>query len=292
MLVRRTKSTASDGSVVGRLPIEVARPTGSGTSRSSTMRSCLPPLSSWLWNSHALHPYANLRAWPTRTRSPRPAAEVAFAVVWVTLPFTAGPALADTLDPRSSSFRTVASLGLWVVWAVTLVMALVPRTVTLTAIRIVAPAAVVAVLWGRRRHALGGTGRPDRHRRHHAGRLGRVPADHRRRVRQRLVLRRRAPPPTAGPVRPAPRPDRAGLGGGGGGRGGPDRCCWPRTSGSSAPSPCSSAGRSPGGPHAPCTRWPTVAGVHPGPAWCCTTSSWCSRPCSSSVDRSHRSRWP
>ncbi|MGZ4692745.1 MAG: hypothetical protein ACXWCM_09795 [Acidimicrobiales bacterium] len=71
-----------------------------------------------------------------------------FAVVWVTLPFTAGPALADTLDPRSPSFRTVASLGLWVIWAVTLVTALVPRTVTLTAIRIVAPAAVVAVLWG------------------------------------------------------------------------------------------------------------------------------------------------
>jgi len=72
----------------------------------------------------------------------------AFAVVWVTLPFTAGPALADTLDPRSPMFRTVVSVALWVVWGATLLAALVPRTVTLTAIRIVAPASVAAVIWG------------------------------------------------------------------------------------------------------------------------------------------------
>ena len=40
----------------------------------------------------------------------------AFAVVWVTLPFIAGPALADTLDPRSPMFRTVVSVALWLVW--------------------------------------------------------------------------------------------------------------------------------------------------------------------------------
>src|SRR5690349_7519210 len=72
----------------------------------------------------------------------------AFAVVWVTLPFTAGPALADTLDPRISSFRTFVSVALWLGWGATLVVALVPRTVTLTAIRIVAPASVAAVIWG------------------------------------------------------------------------------------------------------------------------------------------------
>ncbi len=71
----------------------------------------------------------------------------AFAVVWVTLPFTAGPALADSLDPRSPSFRTVVSVALWVVWAAALLVALVPRTVTLTAVRIVAPASVAAVIW-------------------------------------------------------------------------------------------------------------------------------------------------
>ena len=72
----------------------------------------------------------------------------AFAVVWVTLPFIAGPTLADTLDPRSPMFRTVVSVALWVVWGATLLAALVPRTVTLTAIRIVAPASVAAVIWG------------------------------------------------------------------------------------------------------------------------------------------------
>ncbi len=38
-------------------------------------------------------------------------------------------------------------LGLWVIWAVVLVAALIPRTTTLTVIRIVAPAAVVAAGW-------------------------------------------------------------------------------------------------------------------------------------------------
>ena len=71
----------------------------------------------------------------------------AFPVVWVLLPFVAGPALAAALDRRSAAFRTAASVGLWLIWGATLVAALVPRTVTLTAIRIVAPAAVVAAGW-------------------------------------------------------------------------------------------------------------------------------------------------
>src|SRR3954447_16315123 len=71
----------------------------------------------------------------------------AFAVAWGSLALTAGPALADALDPRRHLLRSTASIGLWAIWAVTLGAALVPRTVTLTAIRIVAPAAVVASLW-------------------------------------------------------------------------------------------------------------------------------------------------
>lgn len=71
----------------------------------------------------------------------------AFAAVWLVLPLLAGPALSTSLDPRSPAFRTGASLGLWLVWAATLGAALVPRTVTLTAIRIVAPAAVAATVW-------------------------------------------------------------------------------------------------------------------------------------------------
>ena len=68
-------------------------------------------------------------------------------MVWVTLPFTVGPALADALSPTAPLFRTACSVGLWLVWAATLGATLIPRTVTLTAVRIVAPAAIVAAAW-------------------------------------------------------------------------------------------------------------------------------------------------
>jgi hypothetical protein len=70
-----------------------------------------------------------------------------FAVVWVTLPFTAGPLFAEALDPRSRPVQLVASVGLWALWAATLAAALVPRTVSLTMVRIVSPAAVLGALW-------------------------------------------------------------------------------------------------------------------------------------------------
>lgn len=70
-----------------------------------------------------------------------------FALLWATLPFTAGPALADSLDSRSTLFRSATSVGLWTVWAITLGVALVPRTVSLTILRIVAPAATATIIW-------------------------------------------------------------------------------------------------------------------------------------------------
>lgn len=75
-----------------------------------------------------------LGAWPLRA-------------VWLLLPLAAGPALADALHPTAGSFRTVASVGLWGLWAATLVALLVPRSVTLTAVRVMAPSAMVAVVW-------------------------------------------------------------------------------------------------------------------------------------------------
>jgi hypothetical protein len=71
----------------------------------------------------------------------------AFPIVWLTLPFTMGPALADALRTTEPSFRTACSLGAWIIWAAVLGAALVPRTVTLTAVRIVAPATVPAAIW-------------------------------------------------------------------------------------------------------------------------------------------------
>jgi hypothetical protein len=68
-------------------------------------------------------------------------------VAWISLPLTAGPLFADALDPREPTFRTGASLALWGLWALTLLAALVPHVLTLTAVRLVAPAAGAAAVW-------------------------------------------------------------------------------------------------------------------------------------------------
>lgn len=68
-------------------------------------------------------------------------------VLWLSLPIAAGPAFADALDPRSRSVQVVVSVGLWAAWAAILGAALVPRSVTLTAVRIGVPASFVAAAW-------------------------------------------------------------------------------------------------------------------------------------------------
>ena len=65
-------------------------------------------------------------------------------LTWLLLPLVSGPALGDALDGASRPVQVVASAGLWVGWAAVLVATLVPTTVSLTALRVVAPAAVVA----------------------------------------------------------------------------------------------------------------------------------------------------
>jgi hypothetical protein len=66
----------------------------------------------------------------------------AVRAAWATLPFTVGAALAAALDERSSAVRTTASAGLWVAWVVVLVATLVPHPISLTALRVSAPAVV------------------------------------------------------------------------------------------------------------------------------------------------------
>lgn len=73
---------------------------------------------------------------------------------WALLVPMAGPAFAAALSPTSSLLRTTASAGLWAVWAATLLATLLLSPVTLTAVRIVAPAAPVAAGWA------AATGRP------------------------------------------------------------------------------------------------------------------------------------
>lgn len=66
--------------------------------------------------------------------------------LWAGLPFTTGPALADALDSASRPVQLVASTLLWLGWAVGMVAAFAPHPLALTALRVVAPAAVVAAL--------------------------------------------------------------------------------------------------------------------------------------------------
>lgn len=64
-------------------------------------------------------------------------------VLWAALPFAVGPTLADALDGASSPVRTLASAGLWSGWAVGMLAAAVAHPVSLTVLRVLAPAVVV-----------------------------------------------------------------------------------------------------------------------------------------------------
>ncbi len=92
------------------------------------------------WNSEQGTRSANLNGvpdlglWPLR-------------VAWLAAPLTAGPALAEALDPRTEPLRTGTSVALWLVWGAVLVATLVPRDVTLTVVRLVVPASVLAAGW-------------------------------------------------------------------------------------------------------------------------------------------------
>lgn len=68
----------------------------------------------------------------------------AIRVVWLVLPFAAGPAIGGALDGASRPVQLVASIGLWLGWVVVLGATLVPRASSLTIVRAGAPAAAVA----------------------------------------------------------------------------------------------------------------------------------------------------
>lgn len=67
--------------------------------------------------------------------------------LWVALPFLAGPLFAAALDDTETLFQSGVSILLWVAWAALLVALMVPRTQTLTALRIVPFAGVAAAIW-------------------------------------------------------------------------------------------------------------------------------------------------
>jgi hypothetical protein len=69
-----------------------------------------------------------------------------FRAVWASLPVVAGPALGAALDGVSGPVQTTAAIGLWAGWALALVGSLVPSTVSLTTVRLLAPAAPVTAV--------------------------------------------------------------------------------------------------------------------------------------------------
>ena len=72
---------------------------------------------------------------------------LAVRVAWFALPLTAGPALAHGLRDASTPVQVVASALAWSGVGCVAVAVLVPRTVSLTALRIGAPAALAASIW-------------------------------------------------------------------------------------------------------------------------------------------------
>ena len=66
--------------------------------------------------------------------------------LWLTLPFTVGPAIDDALSATSTPVSAVAALGVWLGWAAVLLALLVPRIVSLTVLRVAIPALVAVTL--------------------------------------------------------------------------------------------------------------------------------------------------
>jgi hypothetical protein len=66
---------------------------------------------------------------------------------WALLPLLLGPALGDALGEHSLAVARTGSVLAWTTWAGVLVGVLLPRTVSLTALRIAAPAALGAANW-------------------------------------------------------------------------------------------------------------------------------------------------
>lgn len=73
---------------------------------------------------------------------PRPA-----RVTWAILPLVLGPSLGDALTERSLAVARTGSVLAWGTWAAVLIAVLLPRTVSLTALRVAAPAALAAANW-------------------------------------------------------------------------------------------------------------------------------------------------
>ena len=67
--------------------------------------------------------------------------------IWLSLPVLMGPALADALAVHSRPVQVVGSLLAWTIWGATLGAMLIPRSVTLTMVRVAVPGGFVVAAW-------------------------------------------------------------------------------------------------------------------------------------------------
>ena len=77
---------------------------------------------------------------------PRPVFLWLLRVAWITLPVTAGPAASASLASWSDGPRVAGAVLLWGAWALGLLATLAPRPIMLTALRVIAPAFVIAAV--------------------------------------------------------------------------------------------------------------------------------------------------
>lgn len=66
---------------------------------------------------------------------------------WVLAPLLLGPSVADALDQRTRAVQVTGSSIAWLLWTAALVAMLVPRTTTLTVVRLIVPGAGVLGCW-------------------------------------------------------------------------------------------------------------------------------------------------
>ena len=68
-------------------------------------------------------------------------------VAWAALPITVGPVLGEALAERSLSVARTGSALAWAVWVLGLLAVAVPRTASLTTLRVVAPLVLPIAVW-------------------------------------------------------------------------------------------------------------------------------------------------
>jgi hypothetical protein len=68
-------------------------------------------------------------------------------IAWAALPLTLAPVLGSALDERSAAVARTASALAWLAWAVGLLAVAIPRTASLTAVRVLVPLLVPVSVW-------------------------------------------------------------------------------------------------------------------------------------------------